>query len=415
MGEVAAAVTAGALTVADGAAVICRRSALLAARRSPGAMWAVQLGEAAARQAIGAHADRVSVGVVNSSGATVLSGDAAALAEIAATLRERDVFCRQVQVDYASHGPGVEPLRPGLLDALDGVRPRAGRVPVHSTVHDRVVDGAGFDAAYWADNLIRPVRFASAVQSTLADRRPTLFVEISAHPILHSALEDGIADAGAEAELVASLRRGEPELATLLAGAAAVYAAGGTVAFDRVNAGGRFVDVPTYSWQHRRFWVDGGADLVPEPQETLVSTRVVADPVRYLRECVSALLGVPDVDPSTPLVAQGLDSVFAAQLAYQLRADLGRQVTVRDLLGVRSIEELALLWVDQRVEARVDVPVARLDEPGVLRAVDELRAAHAADLHPGVGDDPTGLHLEDANGHDDLVERHVRERARDGQ
>lgn len=343
MGEIAAAVTAGALTVADGAAVVCRRSALLAARREPGAMWAVALGEEEAWRAIGAHAGRVGVGVINSRGATVLSGDPAACAEIVATLRARDVFCRQVQVDYASHGPRVEPLRPGLLDALGGLRPRAGRVPVHSTVLDRVVDGAGFGAAYWADNLILPVRFAAAVRSTLADREPTLFVEISAHPILHSALEDGIVDAGAEAGLVASLRRGEPELATMLSGAAAVYTAGGTVAFDRVNGGGRFVDVPRYPWQHKRFWVDGGTDLVPEPQETLVDTRyrTVSDPVRYLRESVSTLLGVPDVDPAAPLVAQGLDSVFAARLAYQIRAELGRQVTVRDLLGVRSIEELA--------------------------------------------------------------------------
>nr|WP_244223525.1 type I polyketide synthase [Amycolatopsis circi] len=352
MGEVAAAVTAGALSVADGAAVICRRAALLAERRTPGAMWAVQLSEQAAQRAIGEHADRVSVGVVNSRTATVLSGDPDALAEIVAGLRADGVFCRQVRVDYASHAPQVEPLRPLLHDVLADLRPRPGRVPVHSTVLDSVVDGAGFDAGYWADNLIRPVRFEAAVRAALADRRPTVFVEISPHPILSLAIEDGIQDAAARAWQVASLRRDEPEHKSMLAGLAAVYAAGGEVAFDRLGEG-RFVDVPGYSWQHRRFWIDAGEIEWPgstgaAPKATPIdalhhaeSAATVPGRIRYLRTAVGMLLGLPDVDPAVPLPVLGLNSVFAVQLAYQMRTELGLRVSGRDLLGTASIEDLA--------------------------------------------------------------------------
>ncbi|MBB1156115.1 type I polyketide synthase [Amycolatopsis dendrobii] len=352
MGEVAAAVTAGALSVSDGAAVICRRSALLAARRTPGAMWAVQLGEQAAQRAIGEYADRVCVGVVNSRAATVLSGDPDALAEIVAGLRADGVFCRQVRVDYASHAPQVEPLRPLLHDVLAGLRPRPGRVPVRSTVLDSVVDGSGFDAGYWADNLILPVRFESAVRAVLADRRPTVFVEISPHPILSLAIEDGIQDAAARAWQVASLRRDEPEYKTMLGGLGAVYAAGGEVAFDRLGDG-RFVDVPGYPWQHERFWIDAGEVEWPggtgaAPRATPIdalhyaeSAATVPGRVRYLRTAVGLLLGLPDVDPAVPLPALGLSSVFAVQLAYQVRTELGLRVSGRDLLGAASIEDLA--------------------------------------------------------------------------
>jgi acyl transferase domain-containing protein len=353
MGEVAAAVSSGALTVAEGAAVICRRSALLAARRTPGAMWAVQLGEQDALRAIGEHAGRVCVGVVNSRSSTVLSGDPDALAEIVTTLRADGVFCRQVPVDYASHAPQVEPLRPLLLDALTDLNPCAGEISLHSTVFDRVVAGTGFGAAYWADNLILPVRFAAAVRSVLADRQPTVFVEISPHPILHAAIEEGIEDARADATLVASLRRGEPELPTMLAGLAAVYTAGGQVNFNRVTAGGRFVDVPNYPWQRKRFWVDGdsgasdgggsAATLIDTWHRTDITaaTATLPDRVRYLRQRVSALLGLPDVDPALPLAAQGLDSMFAIRLAYQVRTELGLSVTGPDLLTAGSIDELA--------------------------------------------------------------------------
>jgi acyl transferase domain-containing protein len=369
MGEVAAAVTAGALTVAEGAAVICRRSALLAARRTPGAMWAVQLGEQDARRAIGAHADRVCVGVVNSRGATVLSGDPDALAEIVTALRADGVFCRKVDVDYASHAPQVEPLRPLLHRALDDLRPSPGRVPIHSTAHDRVVDGGGFDAEYWADNLIMPVRFEAAVRAALEDRGPVVFVEISPHPILRLAIEDGIGHAPADATVVPSLVRGEPEYRTMLSGLGTVYVAGGRVDFDRVNPGGRFVGVPRYPWQRKRFWVDGdsaewpeyrpearprtgartgsqaGPPAVPQPRPVAVphqadAVATVPGRVRYLRTQVSSLLGLPDVDPTMPLAALGLDSVFAVRLAYQVRTELGLQVSGGELLSAGSIEEL---------------------------------------------------------------------------
>lgn len=356
MGEVAAAVTAGALTVAEGAAVICRRSALLATtRRAPGAMWAVQLGEEAAQQAIGAHTDRVCVGVVNSRGATVLSGDPDALAEIVTALRADGVFCRRVDVDYASHAPQVEPLRPLLRNALGDLRPREARVPIHSTALDRVVDGTGLDAEYWADNLILPVRFEAAIRAALTDRRPSVFVEISPHPILKLAVEDSITHASADATVVASLVRGEPEHKTMLAGLGAVFVAGGDVAFDRANAGGRFVDVPRYPWQHKRFWVDGDSPEwrpahrpeEPRTQATPIdalhhaeAAATVPGRVRYLRTRLSAMLGLPDVDPTTPLAALGLDSVFAVRLAYQVRTELGLQVSGGDLLSAGSIEEL---------------------------------------------------------------------------
>ncbi|HEX6353157.1 type I polyketide synthase [Actinophytocola sp.] len=357
MGEVAAAVTSGALTVADGATVICRRSALLAARREPGAMWAVQLGEPAARRVVEKHGGEVCVGVVNSHRSTVLSGDPVALAEIADSLREDGVFCRQVPVDYASHALQLESLRPRLVDALSGLRPRPGQVPIHSTVLDRVVDDGDLDATYWADNLILPVRFDLAVLTTLADAGRTVFVEISPHPILHAALEDGISAARADATTVASLRRDEPGLTTLLAGLATVYTEGGQIAFERVDRDGRFADLPLYPWQHKRFWVDGPssndvewppcddeppqspADEPHPVDEAAITT--LPDRVRHIRLRVSTLLGVPDIEPSVPLVMQGLDSVFAVRLAYQIRTELGLEVTSSDLLTGRSIEQLA--------------------------------------------------------------------------
>ncbi|MCR6487407.1 acyltransferase domain-containing protein [Amycolatopsis sp. OK19-0408] len=367
MGEVAAAVTAGALTVAEGAAVICRRSGLLARRRTPGAMWAVQLGEEPAARAIGAHADRVCVGVVNSPHATVLSGDPGALAEVVAPLRATGVRCSQVQVDYASHAPQVAPLCPDIERSLDGLRPRPGRVPLHSTVLDRVLDGAELDGRYWADNLRLPVRFAGAVGAVLADPRPVVFVEISPHPILHSAIEDGIEAAGRTATVIGSLERDRPEAETMLRALAIAYAAGCDPDWARLTAGGTFVPLPGYPWQGERHWVDDGGAwtspviALPGRQDPPAESRdrlrggpsTPEECAEDLLRRTSALLGVDtgEVDLAVPLTHLGMNSLFAVKLAYQLRSDLDIAISVRELLQAPSIAGLAAAIHDRLPDA----------------------------------------------------------------
>ena len=374
-GEIAAAVTAGALTVAQGAAVVCRRSRLVRESATAGAMWAVALGEQAAREAIGEHAGEVSVAVVNSAHSTVLSGDPAALTRVVEPLHRRGVFCRQVQVDYASHAPQVDGLRAGLLDALTGLAPGEARVAMYSTALDRPVRGTELDAAYWVENLRRPVGFAAAVGAALADRPDTLFVEVSPHPLLRSALEDGIEERGAPASVIGSLHRGRPELASLLAGLGTAYALGCAPDWSRVYPGGRYVPLPGYPWQRKRYWVEpvveapacaapevaGGmaqipaqipaqhrpdgppprpADTGPDSPPVTASVEVLT---RYLVSRAAAVLALPtdELDPDVSLTMVGLDSLLAVRLRDRISAELKVPVPIRDLLHAGSMTELA--------------------------------------------------------------------------
>ena len=153
MGEVAAAYVAGALSLEDAALVICTRSKLVKRTVGQGAMASVELSIDDAGRAIAGYEDRVSIAVSTSPTSTVLSGDPAALTEILEQLQGRDVFCRMVKVDFASHSPQMDPLRGELLQALEEVRPQLASVPIYSTVLDSVADGSELDALYWARNL----------------------------------------------------------------------------------------------------------------------------------------------------------------------------------------------------------------------------------------------------------------------
>ncbi len=254
MGEVAAAHVAGALSLADATAVICRRSALLRRISGRGAMALVEMPLDATTSAIANHAAQLSIAASNSGRATVISGEPAALDEVLARLQAADVFCRPVKVDVASHSPQVDPLLDELRGALTQLSPRPSAVAFHSTVEAEIVAGDRLDAEYWVRNLRRPVLFAPAVEQLLLAGHEAV-VEISPHPILLPAVEQIVRDTGVEAVLTGSMRRGEPERATMLVALAALYERGAEPVWPAViGTPSRHVTLPAYPWQRERFW-----------------------------------------------------------------------------------------------------------------------------------------------------------------
>ncbi|SEL14067.1 myxalamid-type polyketide synthase MxaE and MxaD [Stigmatella aurantiaca] len=273
MGEVAAAHVAGALSLEDAAAVICLRSRLLKRISGQGAMLAAELSLAEARKAVAGREARVAIAVNNSPTSTVLSGDAAALEEIRASLEARNVFCRWVKVDVASHSPQVDSLRADLLSVLSAVRPRPASVPIVSTVTGAPCDGSGYDAAYWVRNLRDPVLFSTAVLE-LAQGGHTVFMEMSPHPILLPAVERCVQHAGREGVTIPSMRREEAERAVMLESFGALYRVAYPVEWKRLfPESGRMVPLPTYPWQHKRFWIDVAASAVLPAAEHVTSLR----------------------------------------------------------------------------------------------------------------------------------------------
>ncbi|AUX29428.1 MULTISPECIES: non-ribosomal peptide synthetase/type I polyketide synthase [Sorangium] len=256
MGEVAAAHVAGVLSLEDGARIVCRRSRLLRRLSGQGAMALVGLSLDRAEEALSGYEDRLSVAVSNSERSSVLSGDPGALDEVLARLSQANVFCKRVKVDVASHSPQVDPLRSELLDALSGLAPGAATLPIYSTVTGRAREGAGFGPEYWVENLRRPVRFSQAVQRLIADGH-ALFLEVSPHPILLPALEEGLDVGGQSGAALPSLRRGEEERRNLLESLGALYTRGYPVEWRRLYPnGGRCVRLPTYPWQRQRLWIE---------------------------------------------------------------------------------------------------------------------------------------------------------------
>ncbi len=279
MGEIAAAHLAGILTLEDAAKVICRRSRLMRSLSGSGAMASVELPATELARWLEPFAGKLSIAAENSPGTTVVAGESEALDQLLEWLELKEVFCRRIKVDVASHSLLVDPILPVLADELAGIRPQAGTLPFFSTVHGAITPGTELNAQYWVHNLRQPVRLAAAT-GALAREGYTCFVELSPHPILVPALESTLDSVKSGADSAAalalpSLLRGEPACPTLLRSFGRYWIQGGTLDWrtlpgfqsgQNLGPAAHRLRLPDYAFERERFW----------PEETEPAERAAA-------------------------------------------------------------------------------------------------------------------------------------------
>ncbi|UKY53195.1 type I polyketide synthase [Streptomyces inhibens] len=284
MGEVAAAVVAGALTLADGVRVICRRSGLLSDIAGTGSMVSVGLDAAAVREELADSAvDTVSIAVLSAPDSTVIAGRTAEVSRLAAAWEARKIPVFPIAVDVASHCPLVDPVLPALRTALADLAPRPPKVPFYSTV---VAAGEtpAFDADYWCDNLRRPVRFAEAVAAAAADRH-AVYVEISPHPVVVHSVDKSLEGLVGDPVVLPTLRRDEDDQTMVRTQLAALHCAGVPVDWHHLYGDGNLVDAPTVTFHRRHHWAAAAhpADGATAPRSHLPGqhTEVPGEPTRH--------------------------------------------------------------------------------------------------------------------------------------
>ncbi|WP_197041558.1 type I polyketide synthase, partial [Chondromyces apiculatus] len=259
MGEVAAAHVAGVLTLREAVVIICRRSRLLKKVSGQGVMALCELSLAEAESELVGYEGRLSVAVSNGPRSTVVAGEPEAMSELLGQLEERQVFCRRVKVDVASHSPQMDALMAELVSVLGEVTPKAASIPMWSTVTGGWARGEGLRASYWADNLRKPVLFGGAVRGLL-EAGHTVFVEMSPHPILVPSVEENVRESGRVGVALGAMRRHAEERRSLLEGLGALYARGYALDWKKQRAeGGRVVLLPSYPWQRERYWYHADA------------------------------------------------------------------------------------------------------------------------------------------------------------
>ncbi len=182
------------------------------------------------------------------------------------------------------------------------------------------------------------------------------------NPELAAALEDGTFPLDRKGAVIPSLPIGNERRAELLAVLATLYTKGAPIAWDQLDPSARFVRLPSYRWQRKRFWWEPGlrspASLrqieprrtaEPMPRGDLGALRAAppderrARLVPYMQERLGAVLQIEPstIDPERPLDACGIDSLMAMDLKLDLEKDLAIVVPLTSLLIGPTLNELA--------------------------------------------------------------------------
>jgi polyketide synthase 5 len=252
LGEAAAAVVAGALSLGDGVRLICRRSRLMARLAGAGAMASVELPAQEVFSELKARGvnDAV-VAVVPSPRSTVIGGATETVRELVAAWEQREIMAREIAVDVASHSPQVDPILDELCDALAELRPMTPQIPYYSATLYDPRERPACDARYWVRNLRQMVRFSAAVRAALEDGY-RVFAELTPHPLLTHAVEQTAGNLDIPVAALAGMRRAQPLPHGLRDLLADLYSAGAAVDFSVLYPGGRLVDAPLPAWTHVR-------------------------------------------------------------------------------------------------------------------------------------------------------------------
>ncbi|MGC7097552.1 SDR family NAD(P)-dependent oxidoreductase [Amycolatopsis lurida] len=247
IGEIAAAQVAGVLSLADAAKLVTARGRLMQQLPSGGAMAAVQASE---EEVLPLLSGEVSIAAVNGPEAVVVSGAEAAVVRVADQLVEQGRKTTMLRVSHAFHSPLMEPMLAAFAAVVESLTFSDPVIPVVSTVSGEAAASLT-DPAYWVRQVREPVRFADAAR-TLETRGVVNFLELGPDAALSGMAESGF---------VPMQRRNKPEVRELVTALTRAHARGVPVAWNEFFAaiGNQRVDLPTYAFQRRRYWLDPAA------------------------------------------------------------------------------------------------------------------------------------------------------------
>ncbi|MFJ3497051.1 type I polyketide synthase [Streptomyces sp. NPDC086091] len=341
IGEIAAAHVAGVWSLADACRLVVARGRLMQALPEGGAMVAVQAAEDEVVPLLG---DRVGLAAVNGPRSVVIAGAADAVAEIADLFRAQDRKVTALRVSHAFHSPLMEPMLADFRNVTEGLTFGSPRLPFVSTVTGAPVSAEELTSPdYWVRHVRQTVRFADAVTALEAEGT-TRFLELGPDGTLTALTHATLSGEGATA--VPALRADRPEPRTLLTATATLHAHGADVTWSALFPAARPVDLPTYAFQHDRYW-----------------PRVTGAAFGDLRAVGLTAAGHPLLGAAVTL-ADSATAVLTGRLSTRLQPWLAQHVVSgRVLLPGTAFLELALHAADhvgcaQVEELTLEAPLA---------------------------------------------------------
>ncbi|MFT9474452.1 type I polyketide synthase [Streptomyces sp. Mo3] len=257
VGEISAAHAAGILDLAEAGELVAARGRLMQALPEGGAMVAVQATEAEVALLLDETTGEIAIAAVNGPDAIVLSGAQDTVLDVAARLADQGRKTKRLKVSHAFHSPLMAPMLDEFRAVVARLRPRPATIPVVSTLTGTPAkDGQFATPEYWADQVRHAVRFADAV-TALRDQGARTFLEIGPGSGLTSLALGALGtDHGG---CFATMSEDDSEETSVLTALAELHVRDTGVDWPALlgtPATEIGTELPTYAFQHQRYWVE---------------------------------------------------------------------------------------------------------------------------------------------------------------
>ncbi|WP_446681675.1 SDR family NAD(P)-dependent oxidoreductase [Allokutzneria oryzae] len=268
IGEFGAAHVAGVWSLEDAVRVVSVRGRLMNSMPPGGAMVAIQASE---EEVLPELIGNVGIAALNGPLSTVISGDEETALRIADGFKERGRKAKKLVVSQASHSA----LMDGLLDEFGATTAsltyNEPRIPIVSTLTGKPATLADVgDPTYWVRHIRRPVRLFDAVR-VLESEGVTRFVEVGPNAVLTAAAQDCVENPD-NAVFIPLVRKDQDESLAVVRALAQLHVTGAkadwTAFFPQDS---QRVDLPTYAFQHRSYWLMQGSGAADVTAAGLVS------------------------------------------------------------------------------------------------------------------------------------------------
>lgn len=400
IGELVAATLAGVWSFEDGIKLAAKRGAAMQALPS-GSMVTLYCTEEEARKQL---SDGLALAGINAPELTVVSGENEAVDALCKSLEARDLPFKRLRVSHAFHSEMMKPAVDTMKATYRSVAMQPPSIPIISTVTGQLMsDAQAMDPDYWANQLLEPVRFASAVDAMLESGDKYL-VEVGPGKALTTlAAQNANADRLYSRAASPGAGMDESSAREILEAVAAAWTCGVDVdlSLSRHGARPRKVVLPTYPFARDSHWIDppeeasqnisAATPITAAAAQTVVQSEVAqlqpnltnieqsvmsdSDKISILDQRVIHVFeetsgyDLDGADVEASLIELGFDSLLLTQASSALKKEFSVDISFRELMeDYTSIREIAEFLLD-----KVD-----LDEPppAAAPAATVVAAAH---------------------------------------
>ena len=267
VGEYVAACLAGVFSLEDALSVIALRGRLIY-DLPPGAMLAVPL----APDQLNIN-DSLSIAAVNGPAMCVVSGDYSAIEAYRKGLEQKSVACRRLRTSHAFHSSMMDPILAEFEQRLAAVRLHPPSIPYVSNVSGTwITSEEATSPAYWARHIRHTVRFAECLRTLTADRNRVVVECGPGSTLTALALQQNSESVKALSTLPHPQDK-IPDTRHALQTLGELWVAGVNVDWNGLHVPGSVqrVSLPTYSFDHKRFWIDADRTEGRRPTEPTTS------------------------------------------------------------------------------------------------------------------------------------------------